>query len=83
MAVCLLESANGADGEAGSNDTEEKKKEWKEEAINLMARVPGLRQKIAGKSIPLEVRLTVHLICPNPTFIPPHKSYICIETRRT
>ena len=66
MAVCLLESANGADDDTGSNDTEAKKKEWKEEAINLMARVPGLRQKIAGKSIPLEVRLTVHRIRPNP-----------------
>ena len=62
MAVCLLESANG---ETGSNDTEAKKKEWREEAIKLMARVPTLRQKIAGKSIPLEVRITVHLIRPN------------------
>ncbi|KAJ6628153.1 hypothetical protein B0H10DRAFT_1991650 [Mycena sp. CBHHK59/15] len=44
MAVCLLESAgDGADGSA-----------QREEARKLMERVPGLRQKIAGKSIPLE-----------------------------
>ncbi|KAJ7743912.1 hypothetical protein DFH07DRAFT_869858 [Mycena maculata] len=42
MAVCLLES---------TEDGEEKRKE---EARTLMETVPGLRQKIAGKSIPLE-----------------------------
>lgn len=44
MAVCLLELAS---------EDEEKKKE----AARLMERVPGLRQKIAGKSIPMEVCL--------------------------
>ena len=54
MAVCLLES-----GSEDSNDGETKmKKQLKEEAAKLMVRVPGLRQKIAGKSIPLEVQYT-------------------------
>ena len=44
MAVCLLELAR---------EDEEKKKE----AARLMEGVPGLRQKIAGKSIPMEVSL--------------------------
>jgi hypothetical protein len=42
MAVCLLE--------IGGTDSVE-------EASKLMEKVPGLRQKIAGKSIPLEVRI--------------------------
>ena len=42
MAVCLLELCG--------NDA------MKTEASRLMDKVPGLRQKIAGKSIPLEVR---------------------------
>jgi hypothetical protein len=41
MAVCLLE-IGGTDNVA--------------EASKLMERVPDLRQKIAGKSIPVEVR---------------------------
>jgi len=57
MAVCLLESTVG---------DEEERERRRAEAIKLMDKVPGLRQKIAGKSIPLEVRfsfpsvLTIH-----------------------
>ncbi|KAF7342547.1 hypothetical protein MSAN_02010900 [Mycena sanguinolenta] len=47
VAVCLLDSA--ADGEG-----EKERKGRLEEARKMMERVPGLRQKIAGKSIPLE-----------------------------
>ena len=65
MAVCLV--CNGVDGETGSNDTEANAKDGREEAVNLMTR---LRQKIAVKSGPFEVRVTVHLIRPNPTFLP-------------
>jgi hypothetical protein len=43
MGVCLLELC--------VNDPAMRK-----EASKLMDKVPGLRQKIAGKSIPLEVR---------------------------
>jgi len=39
MAVCMLESGD----------------KEREEAVKVMERVQGLRQKIAGKSIPLEV----------------------------
>jgi hypothetical protein len=63
MAICLLENGND-DDEKDSNDVEAKMKrrlELKEEAAKLMVRVPGLRQKIAGKSIPLEVRSQFHL----------------------
>jgi tetratricopeptide (TPR) repeat protein len=41
MAVCLLDSGDEGD---------------RKEAIEAMQKVQGLRQKIAGKSIPLEVR---------------------------
>jgi Protein of unknown function (DUF3808) len=65
MAICLLEIGSDDDGEKDSNDVEAKKKrrlESKEEAAKLMVRVPGLRQKIAGKSIPLEVQSQSHLL---------------------
>ncbi|KAJ7106703.1 hypothetical protein C8R44DRAFT_805709 [Mycena epipterygia] len=45
MAVCLLESTGGDGDDAAARH---------EEARKLMERVPSLRQKIAGKSIPLE-----------------------------
>ena len=51
MAVCLLDI-----GDDDDKDNGEAKKQRLEEAANLMARIPGLRQKIVGKSIPLEVR---------------------------
>jgi len=55
MAVCLLES--GGDDASDEEERRKRKLESKEEAAKLMVRVPGLRQKIAGKSIPLEVRV--------------------------
>jgi len=53
MAVCLLESTVGDERELKQRTTE---------AIRLMEKVPGLRQKIAGKSIPLEVRSSHFLV---------------------
>jgi hypothetical protein len=58
----------GSNDDKDSNNVEAKKKrilESKEEAAKLMVRVPDLRQKILGKSIPLEVRsqdLNPHLL---------------------
>ena len=64
MAICLWKSGSG-DDEKDSNDvevTKERRSKSKEEAAKLMVRVPGLRQKITGKSIPLEVRSAFHLL---------------------
>ena len=64
MAVCLLESGSDDDDEKNSSDVEmtnERRSKSKEEAAKMMVRVPCLRQKIAGKSIPLEVRSPFHL----------------------
>ncbi|KAF9491319.1 hypothetical protein BDN71DRAFT_1398587 [Pleurotus eryngii] len=47
-AVCLLQLSLDA------SQPDEKRREMKKEAITLMEKVPGLRQRIAGKSIPLE-----------------------------
>ena len=57
MAVCLLELAR---------EDEEKKKE----AARLMEGVPGLRQKIAGKSIPMEVCLFSLLLALSARLLP-------------
>ena len=65
MSICLLEIGSDDDGEKSPNDVEAKRKrrlESKEEAAKLMVGVPGIRQKIAGKSIPLEVRSQFHLL---------------------
>lgn len=48
--MCLLQLSMDA------SQPEERRKGMKEEAVALMEKVPGLRQRIAGKSIPLEVR---------------------------
>lgn len=64
MAVGLLELADALErgeleSEPKANITNEKARtpaKMREEATKLMEKVPGLRQKIAGKSIPLEVR---------------------------
>lgn len=48
MAVCLLEIGD---------ETQKK------EAAELLEKVPDLRQRIAGKSIPLEVRLSLSDEC--------------------
>lgn len=45
MAVCLLEIGD---------------EKQKEEAVMIMKKVPELRQRIAGKSIPLEVRSIIY-----------------------
>ncbi|KAF5329368.1 hypothetical protein D9619_009454 [Psilocybe cf. subviscida] len=55
MAVCLLESGDDdQEASSGAKETQTDRKKRLSEAMTLMGRVPGLRQKIAGKSIPLE-----------------------------
>ena len=57
MAVCLLDSADEDEDDDKTDVAKEKRRlKAKEEAAKLLARVPSQRQKIAGKSIPLEVR---------------------------
>ena len=60
LAVCLLESADALEAqvkeEGGTTAaSKEEPSVRRERAMALMAKVPGLRQRIAGKSIPLEV----------------------------
>ena len=76
MAICLLESGSGDDGNSNDVKAKKRKLELKEEVAKLMVRVPDLRQKVAGKSIPLEVRSLFH---------PFSKSHFTLpsETRRT
>jgi hypothetical protein len=58
--VCLLESEQEDEDQTGSNDMDEKKRrvELKEAEVKLLARGPSFRQKVAGKSIPLEVLIS-------------------------
>lgn len=77
MAVSLLELADAlergealdaASGITDKNKKERTPQEMREEATKLMEKVPNLRQKIAGKSIPLEVcnpRSTGVTLCSN------------------
>lgn len=69
LGVCLYEeslelsetasSSSPLPTQPGKSKGEEKKrKELREEAASLMKKVPDLRQRIAGKSIPLEVSLS-------------------------
>jgi hypothetical protein len=62
MAVCLLELAEMMD-RGNANDEKTKyplsSKEMREQATKLMEQVPNLRQKIAGKSILLEVSIQI------------------------
>lgn len=59
MAVCLLESECDDDDETDVEAKKNRRLESIEAAAKLMVRVPDLKQKIAGKSIPLEVRVTL------------------------
>ncbi|KAK7451747.1 hypothetical protein VKT23_012426 [Stygiomarasmius scandens] len=54
MAVCLLELADIIDRGNQESKSGPSSKEMREQAAKLMEQVPSLRQKIAGKSIPLE-----------------------------
>lgn len=90
LGVCLyeesLETASSSSSaplptQPGKSKGEEKKrKELREEAASLMKKVPDLRQRIAGKSIPLEVS---SLLCPHYSVIlrcfPPLDAFVRFE----
>ncbi|RDB18771.1 Tetratricopeptide repeat protein 39B [Hypsizygus marmoreus] len=54
LAVCLLEEWDTENALTDEKERETKREGRAREAAELMAKVPVLRQKIAGKSIPLE-----------------------------
>ncbi|KAI0632607.1 hypothetical protein C8Q77DRAFT_1118462 [Trametes polyzona] len=53
VAVCLLQQLNAPAGDGGEKDNDRAQSQT-EEAAALLAKLPSLRQRIAGKSIPLE-----------------------------
>ena len=76
---CLFVYGNDDGIDSNNGETKKRISESKEEAAKLMARVPGLRQKIAGKSIPLELHF-LFFISPSFPFLIP---FPLSETRRT